>query len=79
MSIEVRVNTSVSSLWTCIKVLTEHIVCRRTELQYSKYIFCCLLVCHSLTHSVYFHSQIFIPLGENMGMGTISYVLHIAN
>ena len=26
MSIEVRVSTSVSLLWTCIKVLTEHIV-----------------------------------------------------
>ena len=27
MSIEVHVNTSVSPLWTCIKVLYEHILC----------------------------------------------------
>ena len=31
MGIEVRVNTSISPLWTCIKVLIKHIVCKRTE------------------------------------------------
>ena len=49
MSIEVRVNTSVSSLWTCIKVLTEHIVCTKTERHYLNLSFCCLA--HSLSHT----------------------------
>ena len=52
MSIEVHVSTFVSSLRTCIKVLTEHIVCRLKAI-ILKYNFL-LSASLSLTHSVYF-------------------------
>ena len=48
MSIEVRVNTSVSPLWTCIKLATKHIVCRRIERHYFEFNFC-LALCVSVS------------------------------
>ena len=51
MSIEVRVNTSVSPLWTCIKVLYDHILCTECSL-----FFCnrsCSALSVSSTYSVF--------------------------
>ena len=51
MSIEVRVSTSFSPLWTCIKVLTEHILCTKL-LSLFEIKFCVVSLSLSLTHSI---------------------------
>mgnify|MGYP000515284478 CR=1 FL=1 len=63
MSIEVRVSTSVNTLWTCIKVLTEHIVSReqRAIILKLSFLFIVLLTLFrslTLTHSVYLHCSL---------------------
>ena len=54
MCIEVRGSTSVSPLWTCIKVLTEHIVCTEQSATILNRIFYCLAL--SLSHSCFVYS-----------------------
>ena len=55
MSIEVRANTSVSTLRTCIEVLSEHVVCTKqsTSFEFSFLVLLTLSLTH--THSVYLH------------------------
>ena len=54
MSIEVRVNASISPLWTCIKVLIEHIVCTEHSTSILNLSFLLSFsLCLSLTLSLY--------------------------
>ena len=46
MSIEVPVNTYVSPLCTCIKVLSEHILCTRLRSSKHKVSTCCVTTRH---------------------------------